>query len=197
MARRAAALGALLLALLAAEPARAHPHVFVEVVPTLIFQKERVVGVVVEWTFDELFSAMIIKDFDADHNGKISPGETAKLQAGAFDNLKQFGWFVHFHVGNANLPAKSVDGFGAQIVKGRLVYTFTARPPSPVNPREVSWNVLFYDETYYVDLRLEKSRPVRASGAEGSRCVPEVDSNPKLPDFAGMFVPEMIHVRCA
>jgi hypothetical protein len=38
---------------------------------------------------------------------------------------------------------------------------------------------------------------VRASGAEGSRCVPEVDSNPKLPDFAGMFVPEMIHVRCA
>jgi ABC-type uncharacterized transport system substrate-binding protein len=173
----------------------AHPHVFIEVQPTLIFAKGGIVGIQVDWMFDELFSAAVVRDFDVDRDRKFNTAELERLKMGAFDNLQSFGYFTHFRWnGQMEIP-QSVQDFTAFIEKGRLVYRFVVRPPRLVDPRRVSYGLLFYDETYYVDLRLAEGKPVVISGAQ--ECRAEVEKNPDLPDYGGMFLPELVHVRCS
>jgi ABC-type uncharacterized transport system substrate-binding protein len=74
------------------------------------------------------------------------------------------------------------------------VYRFTLRPPAFIDPKRTSFDLLFYDETYFVDLRLVEGQPVPLTGAP--ECKAEVDRNPDLPEYGGMFIPELIHVRC-
>jgi ABC-type uncharacterized transport system substrate-binding protein len=183
------------LALMApAQDAFAHPHVFIEVQPAFIVAKGRIVGVRVDWVFDEIFSSALARDFDTDRDKQFSPAETGKLKAGAFDNLKDYGYFTHFRLNKkVELPAE-VQDFSAAIEKNKVVYRFTVRPPQRVDPAKVSFDVMFYDETYFVDLRLAEGKPIAVSGAPG--CSAEVDKNPDLPDYGGMFIPELVHVRC-
>lgn len=175
--------------------ATAHPHVFIEVQPTLVFAKGRIVGVQVDWRFDELFSAAVVRDFDADRDHRFSAAELERLKVGAFDNLQSFGYFTHFlWDGRMEVP-NTVQDFTAFVEQDRLVYRFVVRPPRFVDPRRVSYGLLFFDETYYVDLRLVEGKPVAITGAVG--CSTEVDKNPDLPDYGGMFLPELVHVRCS
>ena len=48
---------ALLLAILSATPAAAHPHVWIDGVVTFAFKDGRIVAIRQEWTFDEVFGA--------------------------------------------------------------------------------------------------------------------------------------------
>jgi ABC-type uncharacterized transport system substrate-binding protein len=173
----------------------AHPHVFVEVVPSFILAKGRIVGMRVEWVFDAIFSSAIIRDFDTNRDKQFSPAETEKLKAGAFDNLKEYGYFTHFRFNaKMDVPTEIQDFSAAVSPNGNLVYTFIVRPPRHVDPKQVSFDVMFFDETYYVDLRLMPDKPITFTGSEG--CSGDVDRNPDLPDYGGMFIPELLHVRC-
>ena len=59
---------------LAAGPASAHPHVFIDYAVTLVVAGDRVDGVRLAWTFDDLFSGFILQEFDKDRNGTLSAG---------------------------------------------------------------------------------------------------------------------------
>ncbi|HEX7928649.1 MAG TPA: DUF1007 family protein [bacterium] len=175
--------------------AAAHPHVFIEVTSHFIMAKGRIVGMRVVWTFDAIFSSAIIHDFDTNRDKQFSQQELEKLKAGAFDNLKDYGYFTHFRIGGKVETPKEIQDFSAAISPdGNLIYTFIVRPPRLVDPKQVPFDVMFFDETYYVDLRLMENKPVTFEGAEG--CKAEVDKNPDLPDYGGMFIPELLHVRC-
>lgn len=186
---------AVLLGLASPPDAAAHPHVFVEITSHFIMAKGRIVGMRVDWTFDAIFSSAIIRDFDTNRDKQFSPQELEKLKAGAFDNLKDYGYFTHFRIGGKMEVPTEIQDFSAIITpNGNLVYTFIVRPPQLVDPKKVPFDVMFFDETYYVDLRLMENKPVTFEGAEG--CKAEVDKNPDLPDYGGMFIPELLHVRC-
>lgn len=195
MRRLGAVLTGLLLLAALARTAAAHPHVFVEVAPTIVMAKGRIVGVQVKWQFDAIFSSAIIKDFDTDRDRKFSPPEIAKLQAGAFNNLQGYSYFTHFRLAGELQGPKSVQDFTASIEQDKIVYSFVLRPPTFIDPKRTAFDLLFYDETYFVDLRLVEGQPVPLTGAPD--CKAEVDRSPDLPDYGGMFIPELIHVRCS
>src|SRR5262249_18058917 len=137
----------------------------------------------------------IIRDFDTDRDGKFSPAELAKLKAGAFDNLKNFAYFTHFRVNGKMEDPANVQDFEAFIDKGKLIYRFVIRPQTFAAPNKTSLALLFYDEAYYVDLRIAEGTPIGVSGATG--CGADLDKNPDLPDYGGMFLPERVHVHCS
>ena len=49
----------------------AHPHVFIHNSVTIVFDENGLAGFKVDWVFDEMFSNMIIHDYDQNKNKKF------------------------------------------------------------------------------------------------------------------------------
>ncbi len=141
---------ALLLVLGAATPALAHPHVFIANRTTVSFQDGKLQGFGFQWTFDPMFSAMILGDYDPGHTGRFDAARTAALKAGAFDNLVNYHYFVAIWVGGK--PFKLViRKFTPSVADGgRLVYSFFIPVNVPVTTEPQTVMLTVYDDTYYV-----------------------------------------------
>jgi len=79
------------IALLSAGSAWGHAHVWIHGAVIVHFDEKGVAGFKQEWVFDEMFSHMIIHDFDKNKNGRFEPEEVKEVYRGAFSNLKDFG----------------------------------------------------------------------------------------------------------
>ena len=63
-------------------PALAHPHVLIDTGLKLVTDAEgMLVGVEVQWTYDDLYSMLLFEDMgvDNDHDGRLNPAEIAFL----------------------------------------------------------------------------------------------------------------------
>lgn len=181
------------------EQARAHPHVFVTHRVQAVFDTEGLAAFVMEWTFDEMFTALIVADHDADKDGSISPAESAAIKAGAFDNLRDFGYFTHIRIDGEPFPVQGVEGFVADRVDGRLRYRFTvpcrvAAPPG-AGPKQVMVSV--YDPDYYADYWLDEEKPVQLTGAEPVAVTVDVDESSDVALYYGSFRPQEITLTLA
>jgi polyphosphate kinase len=70
------------LATLAAGPALAHPHVFIDATVEVIFDDQgRAAALRIGWTYDDLFSMMIVEDraLDPDYDGVLTDDAVAQL----------------------------------------------------------------------------------------------------------------------
>src|SRR5690606_6177417 len=77
LARWIAALGAVVLA--GASPAAAHPHVWVTVETTVLYQGGAITGLQHKWTFDDMYTAMAIQGLDTNGDGTYSREELTEL----------------------------------------------------------------------------------------------------------------------
>lgn len=184
------------LAAFAPGAALAHPHVWIDAVTTFVFKGDSVVGVRFFWRFDELFSSYVIGEFDRDRNGVLSGEEQRAVKAGAFDNLKEHGYFAHVDVDGRRVRGTAVGDFNAVIRKGRVAYQFTLVLPAPVDARRQRLTVGVYDETYYVDVGLDEHDPVRLEGAGAAGCAFEVREDVARPIYFGMVFPRVVDLRC-
>jgi ABC-type uncharacterized transport system substrate-binding protein len=101
MAATAGFVGALLIG--AAGSARAHPHVWVTVETTVLFERGSIAGFRHKWSFDELYATMAIQGLDANNDGTYSREELAELAKVNIEGLKDFGYFTHARLGEGRL----------------------------------------------------------------------------------------------
>lgn len=88
--------------------ASAHPHMSLEYRLEFELKGRECVGIRVEWLFDSMFSAAIIREYDANHDGKFSKAENENIRQRAFANLEHYGYFVILRKGRArSAPQKS------------------------------------------------------------------------------------------
>jgi ABC-type uncharacterized transport system substrate-binding protein len=80
--------------LVMAEPAYAHPHVFVTVEATALFDHGAFTGIRHKWTFDEYYTEMAIEGLDKNHDGKYDRAELSELAKVNIDTLKDFAYFT-------------------------------------------------------------------------------------------------------
>ena len=150
------AAAAALLAIWISGAALAHPHVFIHGRVGIVFDAKGLAGFDFRWVFDEMFSQMIIGDYDKNRNGRFEPGESEALKAGAFSNLKNFGYFTHIKIAGTPFPVRFVKDFRAEIEKGCLVYRFFV----PCHVSAISANkkiaIAVYDQTFYCSIFLAK-----------------------------------------
>ncbi|WP_134680492.1 DUF1007 family protein [Paracoccus ravus] len=149
----AALLAALSGACLAAAPAAAHPHVFIEADAALIFdQSGRLEAIRVTWTYDEFYSLMMIEDGQLDSNGDGTP-EAERLAAFAGQDVDWAAGFPgHILVEQgATLPLDPPLEHEAAYAKGRIV-TSHLRPltePLAVTAAQ-PLRLRLYDPEYFV-----------------------------------------------
>ncbi len=187
----------LVLALLApAAAAEAHPHIWIRATATMQFEDGKITGIRHEWVFDDFFSNALISDFDKNKNKQFDPDEVKELEANAFVALKEFGYFTHVKVGGKPVTIETTRDFSPSIKDGKVVYTFVAALPQPVDPRAVEFAAGIYDHSYYVDVEVNPQLGVKLAGAGSETCKYAVVEDKEAPIYFGATYARRIEIRC-
>lgn len=191
------ALGPGALALLAAGPACAHPHVWITWRLTPGFSGAKVAALTEDWVMDSTFSSMLLQDL-APHHAKgtpLTPAEVAGLRDHAFANLAHYGYFNQAWAGQTALDFAAVRDFTASLQGDRLVYHFTLPLTAPVDPRATPLEVGIWDTSYYVDLEPPETGPAVSLPA-GSACHAHVAPDAARPIYFGTVTPLAVRISC-
>jgi ABC-type uncharacterized transport system substrate-binding protein len=142
-------------------PARrvcAHAHIFIDYTVQAVFEEETLKGVRASWTFDRMFSAFIIKQFDKDKNGRLSKKESDQVFHQSFQNLKSKHYFTYVRVNGEKRPTPRIREFRARIVGNSDVVRYTFFLPLSVHatPENTSVSVFFFDPVIYVSFTVTK-----------------------------------------
>lgn len=145
---RVAALASTLVALMAG-PAAAHPHVFIDYAVTLVVSADRVAGVRLAWTFDDLFSGFILQEFDKDRNGGLSAAEVQRIETAHLAEFHKVGYYTTVNVNGKPVALPTALEFRATVAKGIVTYEFTLPLWVPL-ASATALEVLIDDPVYYI-----------------------------------------------
>ena len=169
-ALRASLAAAAVVLSLAATPALANPHVWVESRITFELEGHRVDALSFAWRFDYFYSSHAIRTHDLDGDGALAPEEVRALRTDSFDPLSRFDYYVHVWVGDARRAGHEVDRFSARVESERLVFEFSVPVAPPADPGEGPVVVSLFDGENEVDFRFAESNFILADGEVESHC---------------------------
>lgn len=176
------------------DPALAHPHVFVDSDLEVVFDAEGLAGFRQTWTFDEMFSVLILEDHDQEADGALSRDESEAVRQEAFDNTKQWNYFTHIAINGQNFPVQWVTEFSARVVKGRLQYQFfTPCHVAASGAKKVT--VAVFDPDYYADFLPPYLDDVAVSGGREFKVALDQYQDPGAVFSQWMITPTLLEVR--
>jgi len=196
--RRAVAACALITScLIAAGPAAAHPHVFIDNKVTFVFDAGKVTALRLHWVFDDIFSDDLLNQFDADGDGTFDKLESRAVGEGTLPNLKLFHYFTYIWVDGKQLDEIAPADFVASADDKRIV-TFEMKVPlpQPVDPRTQAVATEIYDREFYVEIDLAQKDPVALENADGVPCGASVRDDHENAYFGGFVFPQEIALQC-
>jgi len=187
-------ISAILLMTLIPIGAFGHPHVFIDNSISIVFDEHGLAGFGIEWAFDEMFSAMIIHNYDTNENGKFEAGEIEEIKKGAFSNLRKFDYFTFVKINTQPFKIQFVKNFSAATVEDRLVYRFFI----PCHVRAVDSfkevKISIYDREFYCSVFLARI-PVRFENATGFDYHYDIGKNKKEAYYFGQVYPDEVTLK--
>jgi len=170
-------------------PVGAHPHVWADVKAEVTVEGGYVEGVWTVWTFDEVFSQLILADFPADPSGRLDAKTIDAIKKGYFDNLKIYQYFTHLGLGTKVLAVPSPQKFQAGVTAdSRITYRFFI----PLGLRldaKTTLAVSFYDESFFTDMTFEKKNPVALTVTAGGKATVTLRKDPSKTFYGGQVTP--------
>ncbi|RUA30602.1 MAG: hypothetical protein DSY76_02410 [Bacteroidetes bacterium] len=133
---------------------QAHPHVFIDAKIKVYFDAKGLKGFKISWQFDQMFSEIMLDEFDEDVDDEFSAAEQKMIYQKAFSNLKKFGYFTKILIDNKPFEIKYIANFEARMDDDIMSYSFFIPCSIPINDAETEIKVFTYDESYYMDVSL-------------------------------------------
>lgn len=161
-------LGGGLLVGLSVGPAAAHPHVFIDYAAGLVLAGERVEGIRLAWTFDDLFSGFILQEFDKDRNGSLSPSELQQLEGKHMSEFRKAGYFTEVNVDGTRIAVGPARDLRVALAKGIVTYEFTL-PMAAALGSITAIEIVIDDPSYFIAYTATSATP--ASQAVGRQLV--------------------------
>lgn len=157
--------------LLAASPALAHPHVWIDMRSSVNFDASGNVDAIgVVWTFDEFYTQFATDGLDRNNNKKLDPAELQDLANTYAKNLKEFRYFTFIEVGgklaDVGAPSKPTATFD----KGQLTFQFSLPLAKPIDPATTKIRYASFDPTYYIDISPVDAKAVSFTGPQRQGC---------------------------
>jgi len=168
--------------LLAAVPAAAHPHVWVNAREEILFNEQgEIKAIRSAWVFDEMYSAFATEGLSKD--GKpATPEQLAPLAKTNVESLAEFDYFVFAKNGGAKIPFEPpVDYRLEERADKRVILSFTLPLKAPVKASK-AFSLQVYDPTYFVAFSLEKDNPVSLVSAPSGCSANVLGANPLVAD---------------
>lgn len=171
-----AAVALALVAMVAATcvPARAHPHVWVAVETTLLYENGAFVGIKQKWTFDELYTSMAVEGLDKNKDGRFDRAELAELTKVNIEGLKDFDYFTHVTLAGEPLKLGTARDYWQEHKDGVLSLYFTVTFATPVLTEARGLTFAVYDPTYFIAFDLAKGNGARLGPGAPGDCVLKV-----------------------
>jgi ABC-type uncharacterized transport system substrate-binding protein len=132
----------------------AHPHLFVDAKLTILFDEKGMAGIEEHWTFDEMFSAMIIEEFDKNKDKKFDVREMASLKNEAFSNLESFEYLTHVRIDGTPFKVKYVKDFRAEIENEKIIYKFSVPCHVTAIKQNKTIKISVFDMSYYTAIQI-------------------------------------------
>jgi ABC-type uncharacterized transport system substrate-binding protein len=145
--------------------AAAHPHVWVNVETTVIYENGKVTGFRHKWAFDDMYTAMAIEGLDKNGDGAYSKEELAELAQVNIDGLKEFGYFTYVKLGSAALKTKEPTDYWLEYSNGILSLYFTLPLEEPVLAEADGLNFTILDESFFIAFDFVKDNPIKLGNA--------------------------------
>ena len=177
-------------------PAAAHPHVFINDKVTVLFEAGQLQGISFQWTFDDMFSNMILSDYDPKGTGQFDAAHVKAVKAGAFDNLENYHYFVAMSVGTRPVTHFTIERFMPSVTETKkLVYSFFIPLKIAVQGKEQSVRLTVYDDTYFVAFDLLHLDDVTVKAGPDVACDLAIEKTKVKPQWPGQYMPDQLVIR--
>jgi len=170
----------------------AHPHVFIDNTVTIVFDHSGLTGIRVKWVFGEMFSSMIIHDYDTNKDSTFSHDEIEKIKNGAFSNLESYNYFTYLKINGEKFIVKYVKEFSADLNSNKVVYNFFIPCHVSATSSYKEIKLSMYDSTYYTDIMLANQNPVSFVNTSLIEYRYEIQDNTKKAFYYGQVFPQEI-----
>ena len=178
---------AALVILFASSPNTAHPHAWIDLTSTVIFDESGwVTGLRLVWVFDDFYTLFVLEGFDIDGDGKVEPERLRELAATNLRNLSEYSYFTFVQSDDQPVAVGTVTDFDTLMRKGRLVLSFTVPLAEALDPAAASVSYAVYDPTYYIEVLHVGSASIVMEGQAAERCsFALIEPSPSLEAIAG------------
>ncbi len=163
-------LGAVALCGLMPSQVAAHPHVWISVETTVVYESGSFTGLRHRWTFDEFYTAMAVEGLDKNNDGKYDREELAELAKVNVDGLKDFSYFTYPLLGGHELKVGEVSDYWLEHEDGILTLNFSLPFALPVLSDAKGLTFSVYDPSYFIAFDLAKEDPVKLSAGAPKAC---------------------------
>lgn len=157
----------------------AHPHVFIDTGIHAIFDDEgRVAAIRVVWTYDDLFSLLVLEDLKLDHDydGKLTEAEETKLSGFDMNWIEGYAGDTYALFDDEQIELSRPIEYTATLSDGRIVTTHIRTLENRVEPIEIPLIVQTYDPEFYTAYHLTLPTRIEGrSGCHGQVFVPDLD----------------------
>lgn len=169
-ARRGALTVAVLLGMVGwCMPAGAHPHGWIDVQSTVVFDGEgRITALRLDWLFDDIYSVFVLDEIaDA---GQARDEALRAIARRDLENLREYGYFTDLRIDGTRVETGPVEQYDIGMREERLWLRFTVPLPAPVDPRAHGVTFAVYDPTYFLEVLHVEGTPVILAGVGAEGC---------------------------
>lgn len=157
--------------LAAAGPALAHPHVFVDARMTIKGDGHgHLTGLTNIWAMDELFSASVIPDFDANANGKLDEDELAAVGEQVRKSIAEWSFYTFVKVRDEEVALIQPKAFQVDWddKAGKLIFRFDMALRNPIDLAATPVTLTNFDKTFFVAFDFPNVRRFTLKGVPAS-----------------------------
>lgn len=157
----------------------AHPHVWVSVKATVLFEGGTMTGLQQSWTFDEAYTAMAIEGLDTNGDGNYDRKELEELAKVNVDGLKEFDYFTFAKLGDGGLTFKEPVDYWLEYTGGVLTLHFKLPLEDPVLAEAPGFTFSVYDPSFFIAFDLAKDDPIKLAASAPAGCKADLAIPPK------------------
>jgi ABC-type uncharacterized transport system substrate-binding protein len=157
----------------------AHPHVWVSVKATVLFERGTMSGLQQSWTFDEAYTAMAIEGLDTNGDGNYDRKELEELAKVNVDGLKEFDYFTFAKLGDGGLTFKEPVDYWLEYTGGVLTLHFKLPLEDPVLAEAPGFTFSVYDPSFFIAFDLAKDDPIKLAASAPAGCKADLAIPPK------------------
>ena len=157
----------MMLLVVGATAASAHPHVWVKAASEILYAPDgTITGVRHAWTFDDMFSTYALQGIETRTKGVYTREELAPLAQTNVESLKEFGFFSFAKADGKKQRFVEPTDYYLEYKDSALVLHFVLPFKTPFKARQLA--VEIFDPSYFVDFQLQDKDPVKLVGAPAS-----------------------------
>jgi ABC-type uncharacterized transport system substrate-binding protein len=173
-----AACGALAL-LLVPSPLSAHPHVWIKVQTTVLYENGAITGLRHRWEFDELYAQAALEGLDVNGDGVYDRQELDGLAEENVEGLKDFNYFTTVKLGEVALALKEPVDYFVEHKDNVLSLHLTLPLAAPVLAEAPGFSFTVADESYFIAFEFVEQSPVALGPGAPAGCKVRMAEPPK------------------